>query len=323
MTHRRSPRRAGHTLVEMTIASVLSLILAVGLAEIVGSAVRSHGQVLAQDAAARTQQRLLGEMRQSAFSAVRVLGDDATGQSIFGALELTAFPPLADTTLPILDTSGGIAEDLAGARRVGNALLLVVEDRPLTITPNATAHRIDRVRFVAFYLTHVNERVLNDVGDRLDVVHFTSEAYVLKAGIDAIQDPLERTDVLKELYAQTYTRLLSLDVPADAAFDDVAADGTVTGPVSSPVILGADAFPIRRMLFGKRMSVAANGTRVGVPRFAVVDPALPQFPGGFEVKVAGPWAARRVLVRLLLVAGDPHSHDVASDVTKVFTVGAR
>jgi len=130
--------------------------------------------------------------------------------------------------------------------------------------------------------------------------------------------------VLIALRAQGLDRLVTLDVDADAAFHDVDALGAISAqPVTGPVIESDERFPVRRLLSGRPLSIANNGAPVGVPKFALADDAAPQFPGGLEVKVAGPWAAHRVLVRLALVAGGAGSHDVVSDVTRVFTVGAR
>jgi len=322
---RPSRRRSrGHTLVEITVVLAISTLLGIGLNETVGRAIGAHKQLLVADMATRMQQKSLGKIRSAAFSAVRVLGADSVGSSIFAALDTAGLTPLAGTRLPVLDTSGRLAEDVAGAARTGNALLLAVEGRPIDVAPNGTLHRLDRVRFVAFYLTRLDEQVVAGQNDRLDVVQFTSRAYVLQSGVDAITDSTEQKDVLLALRAMELDRLVTLDVDAAAAFRDVSTLGVVgSSAVVDPVIDADDRFPVRRLLFGRPMSVANNGAPIGVPRFALPDPDAPDFPGGLEVKVAGPWAARRVLVRLALVGGGAGSHDVVSDVTKVFTVGAR
>ena len=323
MTHLTHRRSAGHTLVEVTVALVLATVLAFGLAETVGRAVSAHNQILVQDVGTRLHQRTLGDVRRAAFSAVRVLGDDAQGAPYLAALDTTGLPMLPGTRLPVLDTSGRLAEDLVD-RKTGNAILLIVEDQPLDLTPIATPHRVDVVRFVAFYLSRLDEKVIAEQDDRIDLVHFTSLPYVVRASVDAVEDTVEQDALLDDLVALGYDRLITLDVDIDQAFHDVDSSGDVaTLPTVDPVIAPSIRHPTRRLLFGRHMSVAANGARIGVPRFALPDPDELAFPSGFEVKVAGPWAARRVLVRLALVTGAAGSHDVATDVTKVFTVGAR
>lgn len=321
--HHRQARTSGHTLVEVAVAIVLSVVLAVGLAETVGRAASAHKQILVQDVGTRLHQRTLGEVRKSAFSAVRVLGDDAAGAPFLAALDVGPLPMLTGTRLPVLDTSGRLAEDIA-VRKTGNAMLLVVEDQPLDLTPVATTYRLDVVRFAAFYLTRVNEKVVDRQTDRLDLVHFTSRPYVLRAGVDAVTDSVEQDALLDAMVALGYDELITLDVDIDDAFHDVSASGVIAAsPTTGPVITPSTRYPTRRLLFGRQMSVAENGTTVRVPLFALPDATAPDFPSGFEVKVAGPFAARRVLVRLALVTGAAGSHDIATDVTKVFTVGAR
>ncbi len=320
--HARS-RRRGHTLVELSVAVALSVGLAIGLAETVGRAISAHRQILVQDVGTRLHQRTLGDIRRAAFSAIRVLGYDGTGGAYLDAIEKGALTLLPGSRLPVLDTSGRLAEDIV-ERKTGNALLFVVEEQPLDLTPVATTYRLDVVRFVAFYLTRVNEKVIADQGDRIDLVQFTSMPYVLLAGVDAVTDTAEQDALLDELVTLGYDRLITLDVALNVAFHDIDAAGTVaSSPTTSPVIAASTRHPPRRLLRRRQMSVAENGAAIGVPRFALPDTNALQYPSGLEVKVAGPWAARRVLIRLALVTGAAGSLDIATDITKVFTVGAR
>ena len=320
---RRPTRLSGHTLVEVAVALVLSIGLALGLAETVGRAVSAHRTILVQDVGIRLHQRTLGDIRRAAFSAVRVMDDDGLGTEYLDALDTGSLALLPGTRLPVLDTSGRLSEDLVD-RRTGNTLLLIVEDQPLDLTPIATTYRLDVVRFTAFYLSRVSEKVIAGQDDRIDLVHFTSMPFVLRSGVDTVTDVTEQEALLDKLVELGYDRLITLDVDIDEAFHDISAAGEIDpNPVVAPVIAPSTRYPTRRLLYGRQMSVAENGAAVRVPKFALPDPDALEYPSGLEVKVAGPWAARRVLVRLALVTGAAGSHDIATDVTKVFTVGAR
>ncbi len=322
---RRNPKQSGITLLEVIIASTLTAMITLGLAKAVDSGVALNERILNDDRGAEREQRLLGEIRHASFGALRVYGDSPVGTTLFAALENSGLPPLAGTQLPVPDRTGTLRPDAAGDRKVGNALFFLVEERPLDIENGGFSFRVDRVRFVAFYLTERTDALTaGDVTARLDLVRWISRPYVTKRSIERVPAGTTRTYVCTQLHGRGYRRTFTPDVLRNQAFHRITAGGAVTSsPVVDPVIAESTRVPARALFAKQSISVAPNKPRLNVPKFTFLDPTKPKFPSGFEVKIVGPFAASRVGVRLTALNGR-RGHDASViDVTRIFTIGAR
>ncbi len=321
---RRTRNSVGHTLVEVAVAVTILTALLLVFGELVSVTAQAHGMVVTRDATTRTTQRLLRELHGAAFSTLRVLGDDAEGNSLFACLELNGMTPVAHTRLPVFSPDGGLGADPSGVDLTGNALLLVTEDRPLDVAVGGTTYRVDVVRFCAFYLTARTERVTLAIDHKLDLARFTSVRYADVRSLNVIASSTDRATVGLALRDAGITRAWVPEEAAATAFHDIDGTGALeASPVSSPVIEAALDEPLRALLLGERVTVLENDTSRRVPLLAHADGA---FPCGFEAKVVGPWRPRRMLVRLVLAAGSPSSPvglDVVTDVSKILTIGAR
>ena len=74
------------------------------------------------------------------------------------------------------------------------------------------------------------------------------------------------------------------------------------------------------LLGDSKITVAGNDPKLRVPSFAEATTATPSYPGGFEIKVVGPFGGRQVLVRLVVVAGVAGSEDAVATTSRIFSV---
>ena len=322
MTRRGTRSSVGTTLVELAVATSIAITALLVLYEITASVTRTQAYVAARDSAQARANKLVTDVRAAAFASRRVLQDDAEGRSYFGALETGEFPPAAGTHLPVIDTAGRLEADAAGTRFTGNAMMLVCESPPMDVrTTQAHTRRVDLVRFFAVYPTLRARRVCRSIPQQTDLVGLASVTYADKSSLDAITDATDKKDAVVALRNAGVTRAWAVGAPLASSFFDLLANGTVaTTPDPLPRIEPPPGYAYRNLLGDSKMTVAANDPKLQVPAFAEATAAAPAYPGGFEIKVVGPFGGRQVLVRLVVVAGVAGSEDAVAKTSRIFSV---
>ena len=317
----RATRSRGLSLLELTIATSIMVGALLMVNEFVGTAQRAQVYIGARDKASQHGSQLISDLRGAGLSSRRLFQDDAEGRSYLAALDTASFPILAGARLPVVDASGRLEPDAAGARRTGNALLLACEDRPQQFTTSGARHRVDVVRFIGVFPTRRTGKIVEAMPDRIDLVRFASRQYADKASLDQIAVAAEKAEVVLALRAQGMTRAWVAGAAIGSAFFALNADGTVaSAPVVSPVIDCPPDAPARTMLGSSKTSVAPNSPALRIPQFAEPDTAATAFPSGFEVKVVGPSGGRQVLVRLVLLVGVTGGADADASLVRLFSV---
>ncbi len=315
-------RSGGMTLVEIAISCAAVLTgLAIAF-EVTTMTTRAQSYITAADEAQARASKLIADLRGACFASKRVYQDDAEGRAYFAALDTTEFPPVADALLPIIDTSGRLEADAPGVRRTGNAMMFACEASPMDVrTATNRTRRVDVVRFFSVYPTQRNRRVTRALATQTDLMRFASIEYADRASIDAVTDVNDKRDVVLALRAAGITRAWVAGGALATAFFDLKADGTIAAsPVAAPRIELPKGLPLRNLLGDSHMTVAGNDPLLKVPTFAEVTSAAPSYPGGFEVKVVGPFGGRQVLVRLVILAGVPNNTDARAQTSRIFSV---
>jgi prepilin-type N-terminal cleavage/methylation domain-containing protein len=252
------------------------------------------------------------------------------------AASLPAFPAVqANSMLPILDPSNVMGPDAGiGAQRMtGNILFIVRQLPPVMIpydhdsnpvTPNVN-FPADRYRFEMFYLTRDTTRPFGSAGYYVDIIQARSIDFADRFQLDPLINctsgvgncftAAQKTTIVNGLTAANIRVAWDpMNQPVTAAFYNVSNTGAMTLQASQGIWLYSTKSLIPELkgpaISGKVLfSVAFRPTstttypiRDVVPKYAVYDAANPAFPSGFEVKVVGAGAARKVLVRLVLMS---------------------
>ena len=219
---------------------------------------------------------------------------------------------------------------VGGTRFTGNILLIARQLPPVLIdydhdnnvnTPNVS-FPADRYRFEMYYLSRNTSRPFSTASYSLDLIQARSVDFA-----DYFQlNPLigsggsfsagQKTSIISGLAAAGLQIAWNpMNQPADNAFYSMdAATGAFTLRANQGIwIYSAKSLlpefgggsVAGKMLYtvGFRPTATTKlPIRDALPKYAVFDSTMPEFPSGFEVKIVGSGAARKVLLRLVLVA---------------------
>jgi prepilin-type N-terminal cleavage/methylation domain-containing protein len=330
--NRRSQR--GMSLIEvMVVVAIVSTVLIVVYSMIdeatkISLFVESHNDLPVFGQAA------VNVIQKDLIQARAIFDSDPTnvGPGYYSALVIpAAYPVMPNTQLPILNPTGDLVPDASvTARYVGNALMITkqLESTPVKLASGTTI-MMDRYVFEIFYLTRRTTRNFSNAGYSLELVQAKSNVYADYFQLSNLQSPNGTLTAaqMNEIYAALLAwkdPITGATVPINRAWDPGQSIGsamyTITaagysGPIAQPTIPLPTYSSMITGLAGGRISGKMDYTVAFkpsastnfpvpdlVPKYAVFNSALPQFPGGFEVLIVGPTGARKVLTRLVLLA---------------------
>ena len=269
-------------------------------------------------------QRAVNALQTEVVQSRTVYEENAVGAGYRAALTPAPAGVWTTTRLPILQSDPLLAPDTGTgtSRFTGNSLLLARQLAPLSVmydddgnagTPDVEL-LVDRYRFDYFYLARDTVKSFSGTGFVLDLKEATSEEYVDYFELNSLGAAKLRR-AIPRVQAAGFTRAWNAGQPIATGFYDLAgaADGTFDAPLGTPsiaVVKTVSLLPeLRQPQISGRMSysVAFPSTppfpiRVPIASYAKVDPSLPGFPAGFEVKIVGPQGTRKVMTRLLMMA---------------------
>lgn len=306
---RRAPRgQGGHTAVEVMIALAIMSILSFAVERTITAAQRAEGHLGSVREVLKRGERLGYELRRMVSSSRKLFQGDDHGENYFDALDLEgAGVPIKDLRLPIFDEVNGLAPDLPGDPRTGNALLFVREaDAAPAVADPATGvlRYIDTYRFICVFVAQT-ERYLVDEEDRQtarDLVVWRSIAFPSYAQIASVSDPVQRAHVVKDLYDRfNYEYCWDPGESVDRAFYELDADGSLPNS-GKKIRIDADPDLLERGKLVYANVQLARTDLIDRDRRAVlsVDDPDDWVPDGFEVKIVGPSGARKVWLHVVI-----------------------
>ncbi|MDQ6801176.1 MAG: DUF863 family protein [Acidobacteriota bacterium] len=248
------------------------------------------------------------------------------------AVTIPTMPAIqANSMLPVTDQSNVMQPDSGiGAQRfTGNVLFLVRQLPPVLIpydhdsnagTPNVN-FPADRYRFEMYYLARDTTRPFGSGTYFVDLIQARSidfaDRFQLEPVIGAAGSftAAQKTSIVNGLTAANLRIAWDpMNQPVATAFYSIANSGALTLQANQGIWVYSAATMIPETkggsISGKMLySVAFRPTSttsfpllVPVPKYAVYDSSTPAFPSGFEVKIVGSGAARKVLIRLVLMS---------------------
>ena len=261
-------------------------------------------------------QRSVNFVKEEVLQSKVLYQDDSRGQSYQAKISVpTGLPVLGGSLLPVINTSGSFTPD-TGVRRTGNSLLMLREQVPSSFwidhdADSGTANievLADLYTFQYVYLTQNTARSFKGLGYYLDLISAGSQPYASYVQISGMT-ATARAEVAQQLTSAGIDYAMDPWQDAGQAFYQLASDGTLTGPVDHTVDLSLSESLLPEFR-GGRIAGKMNYS-VGVQ----MNPALPTlepinlyaqasgaFPGGLETQIVGSSSARKVMVRLMLLA---------------------
>ncbi len=274
----------------------------------------------------RMKLQVYGEMMtdnlRKQLSTTRVVFDsESLGAEYWGKLSFSGESPDAYALLPTIQPAGSFSPDWSGfdSTSVGNMLFWVrIIDPPAEAGDGVGTYIFDRFRFVVYFL------VPYAGGEGYNLVMCESQkeyldyAQVMTVLRSQPEYPQVFIDSLKSMGLDIVWRANAAE--ASKAFYDLSVNLGKNSPISHTIAMrGAERVSAFSNMSGaQHHGIAPNGEGVGlsVPKFAK---ASTGFPNGFEVLVAGPANARKVLLRFVLL-GEGHGHSLATEHTTLVTV---
>lgn len=322
----RDPRRraAGYTVIELVLVVGILGGLSVLTAQSLGG-VRDSSDTLATFRRAQRGGERLGYQVHGLISASRKLFVRGTvGNDYLAALDLHRHPPALGSRLPLPEEYEPLGPDMDGVPQTGNMLLMAVEADPVTCPADPLTGKIvyiDVYRMACVYPSESGPRVMTRRGEAgRDLVVWCSASYPNYAQVMAITNAAERGRVVRSLYGTHGCRYLwNPDAPRSTAFTAIDAAGTVAGAPEADHILPEDraASPGGRLLYAK-LQLARTDAEVPQRRALLTADAPASWrPDGFEVKVVGSSAQRKVWFRLVVEGQSTSGRDTAHDTTLI------
>jgi type II secretory pathway pseudopilin PulG len=336
---RRCRDSRGFTLLEVTIAATLVLLLAWLVATLSIDGMRAQKFAERQSRSSEITQDILDEMQRGLGSSVGLFGGGPIGEGYRAALIDGTLPPaIPSSRIPTVTPGGRLERETGPGVRTGNELFFTRyawTDEFQTST--GVTHRVDIYRIERYYLTAVNGGPRRGSPDGLNLAHWVSEPLADGNQIDRITNGVERTEMLLHLLQRTPDTAgvvhdqVSLVWAGYLPIQDLgtlreidAGGALLTSP--SPA-RGGTEWRIRPelrlcdadMLVYRHHSVATNFAQngTGVGRFSVPTAVNLGFPHGFEVQIIGPPSARQILLHLTVVSTNRNGQRAYADLQTI------
>jgi prepilin-type N-terminal cleavage/methylation domain-containing protein len=311
----RSGQR-GFTIAELTVSLFLMSIISLIFYQIFIGTMRTNMMLESHNDLAMLGQRSVNFVKEEVLQSKVLYQDDSRGQSYLAKLSVpTGLAVLSGSLLPVIDTTTSFVPDSA-TRRTGNSLLLLREQVPSSYWIDHDADSgtadiealADLYTFQYLYLTQNPARSFKGLGYYLDLITAGSQPYASYVQISGMT-ATARAAVAQRLTTAGVNYALDPWKDAGQAFYQLASDGTLTGPVDHTIDLSLSESLLPEFR-GGRIAGKMNYS-VGVqlnPALATIEPinlyaqANGAFPGGLETQIVGASSARKVMVRLMLVA---------------------
>jgi prepilin-type N-terminal cleavage/methylation domain-containing protein len=329
-----SGAQRGFTLVETIIVLTVLVFLVSVMANLIINTSNTQKYIEQMARCTEVNQEIINDLRGEILTTVTLFESGTVGDGYFKSLIFDATsPPLGSSGLATLIPNDTFQKETVSGALAGNVLMFAGQARTDEFTcASGNTYRIDIYRLYCYYLTKEDGGPKPGTPTGLNLSKFVSEPMADGDQIDAMTDPVDKTEVLGHLHAGSpddsgeahAITLLVWRRGRDIAILNTMREIDSSGLLSSTPIAPrpAGAWKINReptkshrgLLHYRHFSIATNygDDRLGVARFSKMSMTGDGFPHGFEVQIAGPSSARQVLVHISVVGTNrkgtkPHS----------------
>jgi len=323
---RLGPRRGlrGFTMIEASLVIGVLGLLSVLTSQSLTTMRDTTDTLASYRRAQRGGERLAYQIHALTSSARKLFVRGTTGNAYLTALDLGTRHPIAGSRLPLPEEYEPLGADASDVPQTGNILLLASETDPVTCPADPATNKIlyvDIYRMLCVYPSETAAKVVvRRAESGLDLVVWASAAYPSLSQVRGIVSATERARVVRALYGVHGCRYLwNPDAPVEAAFFAIDAAGNISALPDTDHELPEDrAVSPGGRLVQTKLQLARTDPSI-VQRRAVLTAEAPQdwAPEGFELKVVGTSAQRKVWMRLTVEAQSSSARETAHDTTLV------
>ena len=318
--------RRGFTIIEALITMVIVGLMTLVIERTVSGVTDTERLMRAIRNTAERGQKATYHLRDIVTSGRKVYGNDAVGTGYLAKLDVTRYPILAGSRLPVVDEGAQLGPDDVGVPKTGNVLLFVREaDAARCIADPATklVRTVDAYRFVCCYLSQSNRSLLASGTKALDLIEWRSHAYPSYPQVTKIVDATQKKKVVADLYNRYgYDYIWDPGAAVASAFYGIDGLGNISAAPTAVTSIPEDLNVSGGGRFvGANLEVARTDTTSRI-RQSVFTTDLPAnwVPNNFEVKIAGSSGARKVWIRMTVEQQAAAGRVPAQDTTVVATL---
>ena len=297
----------GFTLVELMLSVLILALVVLAATTFIVNSLKTNQHLEAQTDSSTYANATLSQMRWRLTASRRLLDRSAGGDLYLEMVDLSDAPArMNGSRLPLVVSDPPLA---APADAVGNSLLFAEVLEPFT--EPETVRRVDRYRFVYYYLSPRPVTRFGPFSEVTDLIRWESVEYADFTQLDSL-DEETAAKMATALRSAGIEHAGDVDAPPEAAFSALNYTGLVKPPEPTHTIRkvihvhAVDGIGVGQASTGVRaLSVARNSGEdfaiaTRVPLYAEADET--GFPGGFEVVIGGPTRGRKVVLRLVLAS---------------------
>ena len=328
-TSRAARRRGsrGYTFLEVTITLGLLSLLALVVERTLSSTQEADKYLSIFRYVQERGERASYDVYAAVVSARKVYGRDEQGEGYLEALDLSRLPLAKDARLPRPDEVRPMGPDQPNDPRTGNVILCVRETDPVVCAADPESQKVryvDIYHFVCVYPHDSDKRVITeDERKARDLVLWYSVGYPSLTQLNAIEDPAERSSVVRDLYHRFDMRYAwDPNADVDESFYPLDEVGQIAGiPEQLSEIPEHQGLSESGMLVYAGIQLART-TPTSFSRKSVftVDDPQKWVPDGFEVKITGGSGHRKVWFHVVAEAQSARGREATHVTTLIASV---
>lgn len=316
VSENRSGER-GLSMVEMTVVLFLMSIVGLLFFNLFTGTLKTTMMLESRNDLTTLGQRAVNDIRTELMQSRIVLQNNAVGQSYLAKFTLdSGTPVVANSRLPIANSTGDITPDAGGETFTGNSVAVVRQLNPFSSlidhdndasTPEIT-FLADVYQFQYYYLTERTGRDFDGSGRYLDLVLATSGEYADYFQLSGLSLDVA-SEVQTDLRAAGVLFAWNPGQPANTAFYRILNTGAKTWvPSHKPDLTAVRSltpeFAGGRVTGSMTYSIAPQGSAVtsGNVPVSVMAQTTSSFPHGFETLIVGPSGSRKIFLRIAMMS---------------------
>jgi hypothetical protein len=303
----RSSSSAGFSLIDITVAMGLLVIIAIIIQTTIDAATRAERRLSATRQASERGERLTYELLGSVGGSRKLFVADGVGEQYLAALELS-LPLLPGARLPAIDKLSSLAPDATGVPYTGNVILFAQESDAVELVANAgtgSTRHVDLYRLACVYPTETGRKLIVDPPIQMarDLVVWRSVRFANLTQLQAIEDATERASVVADLVSR-HDCVVAWDLSAvpDDAFFTLTVSGSIASTAQASVSIeeDPDSSDGGRLVYANVQLARTDATDFYRRALLTKDDPSDWSPDGFEVKIAGLSGSRKVWMHLVV-----------------------
>ncbi|MGB9681531.1 MAG: type II secretion system protein [bacterium] len=294
--------RSGFTVIELLVSlAVFSLAIPI-IYQVSEGIIFSTTTTTAINDIKLINQKLIEDIKSDVVQSAVVFDSNSSYKNMIVLNLPFGYALLNKNKLPLINETGKFPPNPTD---VGNILFMARYLTPMEVTVDGTVYRIDRYRFLYYFLAKDTSSTINRINPIVLLKAQSGETYVDYIAINNIRDNNAEKVLVQTFYNMNIRYAVDLK---GVKFYSLNANGNIS-PVNNhqiqmDVTLASKDFGINQLPTGKVYYAIGynNMGYIAIPKFATSDNIGDGFPHGFEVAIVGPRSSRDILVRTVVIA---------------------